>query len=225
MVIPLRSQSQVSSAHGVSEREHTNARALAHVFAETVSSHVRYVHGSGALVPSDRTISSSITPRQHNAPTACQNRRTWPALTAQVHQLLQWVGELQQRLAAQQHQQQRQQPQQQFFITGKEVRIEKFAGNGYHNWSDDMRPVLGTRQASIAATLKWAERRRDSAIDAAAVASAHVMEAVDNEALHAYILVYIAGEPRSIVKGCFSKGHEAWQKLSDVENMKPNKDH
>ena len=66
--------------------------------------------------------------------------------------------------------------------------------------TDHIRAVLGTRQAGIAAALKWAEQRRDNAIDAATVTSAHIMEAADNEALHAYIFVHAAGEPRSIVK-------------------------
>ena len=74
------------------------------------------------------------------------------ALTAQVHQLTQWVRDLQQIFAAQQQQQQ---PQQQKFLTGKEVRTEKFGGNGYHNWSD-IRAVRGTRQTGIAAALKQA---------------------------------------------------------------------
>ena len=50
------------------------------------------------------------------------------ALTAQVHQLTQWAGDPQQRFAAQQQQQQK-------FLTGKEVRIENFEGNGEHNRS------------------------------------------------------------------------------------------
>ena len=37
------------------------------------------------------------------------------------------------------------------------------------------------------------------------------MEAADNEALHAYILVLAAGEPRSIVTGSWGNGLEAWQ--------------
>ena len=35
------------------------------------------------------------------------------------------------------------------FLTGKEVRIEKFGGNGYHVRSDDIQAVLGTRHAGI----------------------------------------------------------------------------
>ena len=37
------------------------------------------------------------------------------------------------------------------------------------------------------------------------------MEAADNEALHADILVLAAGEPRSIVTGSWGNGLEAWQ--------------
>ena len=80
--------------------------------------------------------------------------------------------------------------------------------------SDNIRAVLGTRRAGSAALLKWAERRRDNAIDAAATTSAHIMEAADNEALHAYNVVHTAKEARSTVKG--SNGLEAWRKLKNI---------
>ena len=123
--------------------------------------------------------------------------------------------------------------QQEKFLTGEEVRIEKFGGTGCHNWIDDIRAVLGTRQAGIATALKWAERRRDYATDAAAVSSAHSKEAADNEALHAYILVNTVGEPRSIVKGSWGNGLEALKKQirsrngdepdwRDVESLETN---
>ena len=41
------------------------------------------------------------------------------------------------------------------------------------------------------------------------------MEAVDNEVLHAYILVHTAGEPRSIGKGSWGNGFAAWRKLKN----------
>ena len=58
------------------------------------------------------------------------------ALTTQVLQFTQSVGDLQQRLAAQQLLQ-----QQQMFFTGKGVKIEKIGGNGFHNWSHDIRAL------------------------------------------------------------------------------------
>ena len=63
--------------------------------------------------------------------------RTVGSLTAQVHQLTLWVGELQQRL-----------------------RLDKFGGNGYNNWSDDVKAAEAT---TIARALRRAERRRDNA--------------------------------------------------------------
>ena len=80
--------------------------------------------------------------------------------------------------------------------------MEKFVRNPDHNWSDD----IGTRQANIARAFRWAERLRDNAIDAAAITNEQVMDAADKEALHAYILVHTGGEPRSIVKVCWSDG-------------------
>ena len=73
------------------------------------------------------------------------------------------------------------------FLLRMEVRIEKFGGNGYHNWSDDIRAVLGVRQVNIVRALRWAERRRDNAIDATAILAEEVKDEGDNEALHAYI--------------------------------------
>ena len=119
---------------------------------------------------------------------------TVPALTAQVHQFTQWVGELQQRLAAQlqpqqqQPQQPQQQQQQQRFLQGKELRIARFGGNRCHNLSDEINAVFGTRQANIAIALGWAERR-DNAVDATPITIDQDMGAADNEALHANILV------------------------------------
>ena len=43
---------------------------------------------------------------------------------------------------------------------------KNFGGNGYHNWSNDVRVFLGARQPGIAAALKCAERLRDNATDA-----------------------------------------------------------
>ena len=148
------------------------------------------------------------TQQQHNAP----GPATWQRFTASVHQLTQWVGELQQRLAAQQPQQQPHQ-QQQKFCMGKEVKIEKFGGNGYHNCSGDIRAVLGTRQNRE--KIDKNRRRRDNAIDAPAIPNAHVMGAADNEAFHAYIVVHTAGGPRSIVEGCWCHGLEACRKLKN----------
>ena len=45
--------------------------------------------------------------------------------------------------------------------------------------------------------------------------STHIMEATDNEAWHAYILMNTGGEPRSIVKGCWGNGLEASRKLKN----------
>ena len=86
--------------------------------------------------------------QQHNAPVrSMTEQENMAVLAAEVHPLTQWVGDLQRRLPAQQ-------PQPQKFLTGKEVRIEKIGGNGCHNWSDDIRAVLGSRQSGIAAALK-----------------------------------------------------------------------
>ena len=98
-------------------------------------------------------------------------------------------------------------------LHGKEVKIEKFGGNGYHNWSGDIRAVLGTRQHRE--KIDKNRRRRDNAIDATAITNAHVMEAADSEAVHAYIVVHTAGGPRSIVEGCLGNGLEARRKLKN----------
>ena len=66
------------------------------------------------------------------------------AMSAQVHQLTQWVGTLQQILAARQHQQQQQQQQ----CSSQETKSESrsFEAMGTYNWSHDSRAVLGARQ-------------------------------------------------------------------------------
>ena len=63
-----------------------------------------------------------------------------------------------------------------------------------------------------------AERRRDNAIDAAAITNEHVMEAADNEALHAHILVRTCGGPRSVVEGCGDNGLEAARSETSVRS-------
>ena len=136
---------------------------------------------------------------------------TVPALTAQVHQFTQWVGELQQRLAAQlqpqqqQPQQRQQQQQQQRFLQGKELRIARFGGNRCHNLSDEIIAVFGTRQANIAIALGWAERRDN--------ATPKTIDQGRRQRSLACEHLGTSGEPRSIVKGCWGNGIEAWRKL------------
>ena len=136
-------------------------------------------------------------------------RDNMAASTAQVHQFMQWAGGIQPRLAAQQ-----QQPQQQKFLTGTEVKIEKFGGTGYHNWSDDIRAILGTRQASIAA------------VEMARTTSRHCLRrsshtkrtrhGVSRQRSFACVRpATTAGEQRSIVKGSWGNGLEAWRKLEN----------
>ena len=65
--------------------------------------------------------------------------------------------ELQQRLQASPAAQ----PQQnQAILTGKELEIERFGGNGGHNWSDDIKAILGVRRPELKDALRWLERRR-----------------------------------------------------------------
>ena len=67
------------------------------------------------------------------------DEKTTP-LTHGVHQLTQWAAELLQRLQTVPEAQ----PQQnQTVFAGKELRIDKFGGSGYHNWTDDITTIHG----------------------------------------------------------------------------------
>ena len=82
------------------------------------------------------------------------------ALTQQIRRPTQWVIELQQRLQASPAAQ----PQQnQAILTGMELKIERFGGNGGHNWNDNVKAILRVRRPELKDAVRWLERRRDQA--------------------------------------------------------------
>ena len=68
---------------------------------------------------------------------------TVAVLTQQVQQFTQWVSELKQRLQANPAAQAQ---QNQAILTEKELKIDWFGGNRCHNWSDDIKAILGVRR-------------------------------------------------------------------------------
>ena len=123
------------------------------------------------------------------------------AMSAQVHQLTQWVGTLQQILAARQHQQ----PQQQQQCSSQERK------SGSRSL-EAMGTTTGATTAELYSEPGKAERRRDLAIEAAAVIPDQVKDGRDNGASRVCMLVRTGGKPRSIVKGCWANGLEARRK-------------
>ena len=101
------------------------------------------------------------------------------------------------------------------FFIGRDFKPEKFAGNDYHSWNDDVKAILGTKQANIPKALRWAEKHWEHPIEVNDVELETEMEAEENEALHAYLMVNTHGEPRTIIKGSLGNGLEAWRRLKN----------
>ena len=43
----------------------------------------------------------------------------------------------------------------------QELEIERFVGNGYHLWSDDIKTMLGVRRPVLEDAPRWAGRKQD----------------------------------------------------------------
>ena len=148
MVVPTCSHQQFLQHLRVAAR--TSQRAcVGSIVHKTVSSFVHHLHGSSAPPSISRT--NSTQPAAQRDQDQHGRTRNDGCVNSARHQFTQ----LQQRPEAQH----KQQPQhQQRFLTGKEVKIAMFGGNGYHICIDDITAVLGTRQVSIARAFAWAEQ-------------------------------------------------------------------
>ena len=93
--------------------------------------------------------------------------------------------------------------------------LEKFGGNGHLNWSEDMRTILGTGQVSIAASVEIGRRMARQRNRRSSRNKCTRDGAADNAALHEYILVLPAREPRSIVKGSCGNGPRSMAKIEE----------
>ena len=101
------------------------------------------------------------------------------------------------------------------YLIGKDFKPDKFIGSGYHNWGDDVKAILGTKNVELPRALRWAERRQDDPIDGTDTEEFTDITMNENEALHAYLMLNTAGEPRTIVKGSLGNGLEAWRRLKN----------
>ena len=101
------------------------------------------------------------------------------------------------------------------YLIGKDFKPDKFIGSGYHNWGDDVKAILGTKNVELPRALRWAERRQDDPIDGTDTEAFTDITTNENEALHAYLMLNTAGEPRTIVKGSLGNGLEAWRRLKN----------
>ena len=147
----------------------------------TVSSHGHHhLHSGGASALNDRTGRSSTQPKTQRSRSMTE-QENMAATIAQVHQLTQWVGDLLHKRASTAtatatapHKKRSE---------DREVRRQQISQLERRHQS------CSRNQTNRHRGNEWAERQRSNAIDATAITSAHIMEAADNEILHAYILV------------------------------------
>ena len=119
----------------------------------------------------------------------------------------------------------------------KDYRPDKFVGNGFGSWSDEVKGYLGFKRPKLAEVVKWAENKRNGAISPHDAEIETQVTQEENAELHYFLSTITGDEARIIVRSVPANGAEAWRKLktryepqTEVNNiggtlrvMQPNK--